>query len=162
MADSRGGVTDALVATGQVPTGGYAGQAVSTRGGTPQAPSPYGAGFTSFGLPPQVQRPQQTVGFAPPPTGMQSGGGFAPPPRPGGFAPPPASMVPGAAFGGGGFAPAPRPSGFVAPPTPGMPRPVAPAQTIAPPQRPAFTQTFSPGALANPGVGQVTRGGGRG
>jgi hypothetical protein len=153
MADSRGGVTDALMAQ---PTGGYPGQAVATRGGVPQSPSPYGSGFTSFA--PRPQMTPQASGFAPPPANMQSGGGFAPPPRPSGFAPPPASMAPGAAFGGGGFAPTPRPGGFVAPPTPGMPRPVAPTPTIAPPPRPAFNSMFSPGALANPG-GNAMRGG---
>jgi len=146
MADSRGGVTDALVATGQVPTGGYAGQAVSTRGGVAQAPSPYGSGFTSFA--PRPQMAPQAGGFAPPPSNMV-----------GGFARPPAPMMPGAGPAPtSGFAPPPS-NLFAPPPMAGAPMPsnAMPARTPQP-----FRQMFSPGALANPGVGQVTRGGGRG
>jgi hypothetical protein len=137
MADARGGVTNAIMAQ---PTGGFAGQAVATRGGVAQAPSPYGGGFTSF-----APRPRPAV---------QGGAGFAPPPSNmvGGFAPPPPMMAPGAAPPTSGFAP-PASNLFAAPPTGALPT----GGVAQPPPRPAFNAQFSPGALQYPG-GNAMRG----
>lgn len=142
MADARGGVTDALMAQ---PTGGYPGQAVATRGGVAQAPSPYGSGFTSFA--PRPQMAPQAGGFAPPPSNMV-----------GGFASAPPAMMPGAGPAPtSGFAPPPS-SLFAPPPAAGAPMP---SNAMPPRAAQPFRQMFSPGALANPG-GNAMRGGGRG
>ena len=140
MADARGGVTDALMAQ---PTGGYPGQAVATRGGPMQSPSPYGSGFTSFR--PRPQMTPQAGGFAPPPSNMV-----------GGFAAPPPPMMPGAGPAPTtGFAPPPS-NLFAPPPAPGSMPPMGAPMAARP--RPAFNAQFSPGALANPG-GNPMRGG---